>query len=117
MMESISKHNVPCLSSARFNRQVGVFLRGRRVALNLSGQQLGQILNLSQQQISRYERGTTSMTLYQLQVFMQALEFSWWDFFNGVIVELEKRDERNKSTQTNAPWPLSRRGVSEILSW
>lgn len=56
------------------------------------------------------------MTLYQLQVFIQALEFSWWDFFNGVIVELEKRCECNKSTQTNAPWPLSRHGVSEILS-
>ncbi|MEQ5680936.1 helix-turn-helix domain-containing protein [Providencia rettgeri] len=116
MMESIYKHNVPSLSSARFNRQVGVFLRGRRVALGLTGQQLGQILHLSQQQISRYERGITSMTLHQLQVFMRVLAFSWWDFFNGVIIELEKEEERNKLAQTNASWPLSRHDVSETLS-
>ena len=84
-MESVSTHMVSKVSSAQFNSTVGAFLRRRRVALNLSGNELGQALGLSQQQISRYEQGVTSMTLCRFNVFMTVLDFSWNDFFNEVI--------------------------------
>lgn len=84
-MESVNTHTVSRLSSLQFNRLTGAFLRRRREALNLTGHELGQMMHLSQQQISRYERGVNSMTLYQLHVFMQVLGFSWNDFFNHVI--------------------------------
>lgn len=91
-MGDVNIHPISRLSSLQFNRRVGGFLRRRRQRLNLTGQELGQMMQLSQQQISRYERGVNSMTVYQLQLFMLILDFSWSDFFNNVIASSETVD-------------------------
>lgn len=72
-------------SALLLNKKVGRFLRRRRLAVGLTGAELARILHLSQQQISRYECGVTSMTLYQLTAFMLVLEGSWEAFAEDVM--------------------------------
>lgn len=61
------------MTSKQLNEGVGAFIRQKRLALGLNGTELGRLLNISQQQISRYEHGTTSFTLHQLELFLCAL--------------------------------------------
>nr|WP_181375448.1 helix-turn-helix transcriptional regulator [Pectobacterium carotovorum]ALG88446.1 transcriptional regulator, y4mF family [Pectobacterium carotovorum] len=84
------------LSLVKFNRRVGAFIRQRRVAQNLTGTELGRIMHLSQQQISRYERGANSITLYQLNQFILTLGVTWEDFLHDVIDPLTSVDEQVK---------------------
>lgn len=112
-MESDNVDNMPLISSPQFNRAVGVFIRRYRVALNLTGAELGEMVHLSQQQISRYERGVTSMTLYQLNLFMQVLGFSWHDFFKEVIA-LKSRPKQEARPMNTQPVPLPLLGVNKI---
>ncbi|EPF6009017.1 helix-turn-helix domain-containing protein, partial [Proteus mirabilis] len=48
--------------------------------LGLTGQDLAIILNVSQQQISRYENGTTNITVTLLNKILMILDSSWSEF-------------------------------------
>lgn len=69
----------------KFNKLVGVFLKNNRSSSGLSGQELSKLLRLSQQQISRYENGQSSLSVYQLSVYLKVLNLSWFDFVFSVI--------------------------------
>ncbi|MEY0768322.1 helix-turn-helix domain-containing protein [Providencia huaxiensis] len=45
------------------NYHIGLFLRKKRIEIGLTGKDLGKLLNISQQQVSRYERGINSITI------------------------------------------------------
>lgn len=64
---------------------IGLFLRKSRVNKSLTGFELGQLLNISQQQISRYERGETSISIELLDIMLKTLDKNWADFFFAVI--------------------------------
>ncbi|MFW0926873.1 helix-turn-helix domain-containing protein [Providencia sp. VP23HZSY-1] len=53
---------------------IGTYLKHRRKAVGLTGAQLASRLNISQQQVSRYERGKNSITIQGLLDILQALE-------------------------------------------
>ncbi|MEX6285780.1 helix-turn-helix domain-containing protein [Providencia hangzhouensis] len=63
-----------------FNKQLGLFLRKGRWNSGLTGRELGKLMNISQQQISRYEAGITSLTVCQLHHYLNVLNLSWFDF-------------------------------------
>lgn len=69
----------------QLNEASGGFIRQKRVELGLNGSDLGRLLNISQQQVSRYERGMTALTLYQLERFLRVLAVSWESFIWEVI--------------------------------
>lgn len=71
-----------------FNRQVGAFIRQKRIAQNLTGVDLAKRIHVSQQQVSRYERGKNTLSLYQIDVLIRALETSWDDFKQMVLDDL-----------------------------
>ncbi len=56
------------------NKYVGRKIRLRRKELGFSGVQLANIIGMSQQQISRYERGECSITLEGLFILAKALD-------------------------------------------
>ncbi|MEY1581216.1 helix-turn-helix domain-containing protein [Providencia manganoxydans] len=56
------------------NYLIGCFIRKARRARGMSGKEFSQKLNISHQQLSRYERGLTSFTLCKLILFLRALE-------------------------------------------
>ena len=57
---------------------IGSLLRKTRVENGLAGRELAELVNVSQQQISRYERGTTSVDMNADEVM---------DFFYKIVVE------------------------------
>ncbi|WP_272539670.1 helix-turn-helix domain-containing protein [Providencia sp. PROV197] len=48
---------------------------------DLTGKELARLINVSQQQISRYELGVTPLTLAQLNKLLRTLNKSWAEFF------------------------------------
>ncbi|WP_432653001.1 helix-turn-helix domain-containing protein [Providencia stuartii] len=55
----------------------GFFLRENRLKVNLTGKELGQLMHVSQQQVSRYEAGVTNLTISQLNQYLMVLGISW----------------------------------------
>ncbi|MEQ5149856.1 helix-turn-helix domain-containing protein [Providencia stuartii] len=45
--------------------------------MNLTGKELGQLMHVSQQQVSRYEAGVTNLTISQLNQYLMVLGISW----------------------------------------
>ncbi len=56
------------------NSYIGQQLRARRLLLGWSASILGKNTGLSQQQISRYERGTQNFTIRRLCIFANVLQ-------------------------------------------
>ncbi|EMT6576920.1 helix-turn-helix domain-containing protein [Providencia rettgeri] len=63
----------------------GNFIKRCRISKSMTGKQLGEILNVSQQQISRYECGITSINIHTLQEILIALDKNWHDFFFSIL--------------------------------
>ncbi len=63
------------------NIVVGRFLQKSRKENDLTGKELARLINVSQQQISRYELGVTPLTLAQLNKLLRTLNKSWAEFF------------------------------------
>nr|WP_314266670.1 helix-turn-helix transcriptional regulator [uncultured Moellerella sp.] len=68
-------------SPSRINENAGEVLRLLRKRKQLSGEDLGKLTGLSQQQISRYERGVNHLTLSLLVQFLVALDTTLDEFF------------------------------------
>ncbi|ETO41121.1 helix-turn-helix domain-containing protein [Morganella sp. EGD-HP17] len=71
-----------------FNRKIGAFLRKCRHERSLSGTAVAGQLMISQQQVSRYERGESAVGLFQLDRILQEYGVSWNRFvtesFTGI---------------------------------
>ncbi|MBP6123062.1 MULTISPECIES: helix-turn-helix domain-containing protein [Providencia] len=69
------------------NQIVGSEIRKRRKRLGLSGMELANLIGVSQQQISRYERGECNINLENLHVLADALNTDMISFFKDDIFE------------------------------
>lgn len=69
-----------------FDKKIGCFIKNKRKKMDITGKDLGVILNVSQQQISRYENGITKITVTLLNDILIILETSWDEFlsYNGL---------------------------------
>lgn len=65
----------------------------------MSGEELAFYVGLSQQQISRYERAESEMTLGQLQMFSEALGMSIWKFMDILRLLLDPEVYENKKSK------------------
>lgn len=63
----------------------GLFLKRSRISKSLTGFELAKKLNISQQQISRYERGQTSINIETLDLILKTLDKEWSEFLFVVI--------------------------------
>ncbi|BBU94414.1 MULTISPECIES: helix-turn-helix domain-containing protein [Providencia] len=63
------------------NRIVGREIRKRRKHLGLSGIELANLVGVSQQQISRYERGECNINIENLHTLANALDTEMICFF------------------------------------
>lgn len=77
------------------NIEIGQYLRGIRKEQNLTGRELAKKLNVSQQQISRYETGRTKLTFEMMDTILTLFNKTWRDFFNHVI---DKHDNERLQT-------------------
>ncbi|MBC5791457.1 helix-turn-helix domain-containing protein [Providencia sp. JUb39] len=83
------------INNDSLRKDIGNFIKNARKDKSLTGTQLGGLLNVSQQQISRYERGKTSLTIDSLSAILIILEKDWSDLFQKVMVNYSngKADE------------------------
>ncbi|WP_066746995.1 helix-turn-helix domain-containing protein [Proteus myxofaciens] len=80
-----------CQYNQIIRKNTGLFIRKSRINKSLSGVQLGQLINLSQQQISRYESGSNSLNIETLNTIFKVLEIDWRDFVHKVLdVDISK---------------------------
>lgn len=63
----------------------GAYLRYVREQKRLSGSELAKRLNVSQQQVSRYENGVTTVNLLMMSKMVHALDLRWDELIHQVI--------------------------------
>ncbi len=64
------------------NKSTGALIRNLRKKKKISGEVLSGFIGVSQQQISRYERGETELTLGKLQKIAYFFGLSVWQFID-----------------------------------
>ncbi|HEF8774736.1 MULTISPECIES: helix-turn-helix domain-containing protein [Providencia] len=62
------------------NLEIGGFIRKVRVENGLTGAQLGKLVGVSQQQISRYERGSNEISLSYFIFILSMMDVQFSDF-------------------------------------
>lgn len=73
-----------------FSLYCGIAIKRLRKEKKISGTDLARILNLSQQQLSRYERGVNKFTIDSIFNISIALNISIKDFINGVFSDIQR---------------------------
>ncbi len=81
--------------SGMINKSAGAVIRLLRKKKQLSGYEFGQLTGLSQQQISRYERGRNHLTLNLLIKMLIVLDVTLEDFFYQLSIVCGFADTRD----------------------
>lgn len=69
----------------KLNSEIGMFIKMARINKGMTGRDLGDRIGVSQQQISRYERGDNNITLHILNLILNCIGVSWDDLVNEVL--------------------------------
>ncbi|ELZ5939618.1 helix-turn-helix transcriptional regulator [Providencia stuartii] len=64
------------------NSEIGEFIRMIRIKKGLTGAELGKLIGVSQQQISRYERGYNTLSLSDFTFILSVMNVSLLDFIS-----------------------------------
>jgi transcriptional regulator with XRE-family HTH domain len=75
----------------------GFFLKRLRLQHRISEKELGILLNVSQQQISRYEKGVTSLTIVRVNQYLKVFGLNWNDFIEGLETEESQNSLKNNT--------------------
>ncbi|MEX6226443.1 helix-turn-helix domain-containing protein [Providencia hangzhouensis] len=79
------KSEVKYINGLDITKETGKFLKSARIEKCLSGTEVGKLLYLSQQQVSRYENGLCNISIYMLNNYLHALGKDWSDYYYYVI--------------------------------
>lgn len=85
--ENFNWFNVP---DNFFSSYCGSVLKKKRKELGISGLELAKRLNISQQQVSRYERGVNKMSLDMLLNISIALNVPMDNLISNIMSEVKK---------------------------
>ena len=84
-----------------FNKHLGNKLKLRRLALGLTQTKVAKAINVTFQQIQKYEKGTngvSSLRLLQLSNFLKVPINYFFEDFSEYLINLEKSDSVKVST-------------------
>ena len=87
-----------------FNRHLGARLRMRRLALGLTQTKVAQAINVTFQQIQKYEKGTngvSSIRLLQLSNYLKVPINYFFEDFSEYLINLEKSKEGHLNVNYN----------------
>ena len=87
-----------------FNRHLGSKLRMRRLALGLTQTKVAQAINVTFQQIQKYEKGTngvSSIRLLQLSNYLKVPINYFFEDFSEYLINLEKSQEGHMNVNYN----------------
>ncbi|AXO18567.1 TPA: helix-turn-helix transcriptional regulator [Providencia stuartii] len=77
-----------------FTKAIGKEIHKLRKERLMTGKELAKLVNVSQQQISRYECGVCNITIDTLIVILNALNVSLTDFFNQVFLRVFEKEKK-----------------------
>ena len=83
-----------------FNCKVGLFLKKCRYERSLSGAEVAKKIKVSQQQLSRYERGDSAIGLFQLDRILLAYGVSWDRFVSETFIGVPYSSYESHFSQT-----------------
>ena len=87
-----------------FNKHLGSKLRMRRLALGLTQTKVAQAINVTFQQIQKYEKGTngvSSIRLLQLSNYLKVPINYFFEDFSEYLINLEKSQEGHMTVNYN----------------
>ena len=87
-----------------FNKHLGAKLRMRRLALGLTQTKVAQAINVTFQQIQKYEKGTngvSSIRLLQLSNYLKVPINYFFEDFSEYLINLEKSQEGHMNVNYN----------------
>ena len=87
-----------------FNKHLGSMLRMRRLALGLTQTKVAQAINVTFQQIQKYEKGTngvSSIRLLQLSNYLKVPINYFYEDFSEYLLNLEKSQEGHMNVNYN----------------
>ena len=87
-----------------FNRHLGSKLRMRRLALGLTQTKVAQAINVTFQQIQKYEKGTngvSSSRLLQLAQFLKVPIVYFYEDYKGYKDDKDKSEDSNSGDDLN----------------
>ena len=85
LVEHVEKNNIP-----PFDAFIGYKIKSRRKALKYSQQQLAFLLNLTFQQVQKYEKGINRITAERLWELAHIFNVDYGYFFEGIMPFLSK---------------------------
>ena len=89
---------------ANFNRHLGSKLRMRRLALGLTQTKVAQAINVTFQQIQKYEKGTngvSSLRLLQLSNYLKVPISYFFEDYSEYLINIEKSKEGHLNVNYN----------------
>jgi transcriptional regulator with XRE-family HTH domain len=92
------------LMEDNFNKHLGNKLKLRRLALGLTQTKVAKAINVTFQQIQKYEKGTngvSSIRLLQLANYLKVPVNYFFEDFSDYLINLEKSEERHMSINYN----------------
>ena len=87
-----------------FNQHLGTKLRMRRLALGLTQTKVAQAINVTFQQIQKYEKGTngvSSIRLLQLSNFLKVPINYFFEDYSEYLINIEKSKEGHMNVNYN----------------
>ena len=87
-----------------FNKHLGTKLRMRRLALGLTQTKVAQAINVTFQQIQKYEKGTngvSSIRLLQLSNYLKVPIDYFFEDYSEYLINLEKSKEGHMNINYN----------------
>ncbi|WP_156823124.1 helix-turn-helix domain-containing protein [Providencia sneebia] len=78
-----------------FSKAIGREIARLRKSKSLSGRELSLLLNISQQQISRYENAICNISIDNLMTVLVLLDISWNDFFQCVFTRIRENENKD----------------------
>ncbi len=87
-----------------FNKHLGVKLKLRRLALGLTQTKVANAINVTFQQIQKYEKGTngvSSIRLLQLSNYLKVPINYFFEDFSEYLINLEKSNEIHMNVNYN----------------
>ena len=92
------------IMESNFNRHLGSKLRMRRLSLGLTQTKVAQAINVTFQQIQKYEKGTngvSSIRLLQLSNYLKVPINYFFEDFSEYLIILEKSQEGHMNVNYN----------------
>ena len=89
---------------ANFNRHLGSKLRMRRLSLGLTQTKVAQAINVTFQQIQKYEKGTngvSSIRLLQLSNYLKVPINYFFEDYSDYLINIEKSKEGHMNVNYN----------------